>query len=413
MANILLFKPGFGKGGTSKSFADFGRALHKLGHNIKYLCFAKIGHNNIQNITCIPDLDVDYQIFFPEILRFSLNHKRKHFANTNELKIEFGKAVQKVKHTIQDFCKKHDIDHIITSGIFLGDKPVCSQAIIEIAKEIKVIVRFHDGIKALSDIKGFIRDLDVYQTESIPENTIPLNKILPNYPIPINNPNIIYSPTTSGIADDLKRHFSIQKTTILPNLFFEEEFLNLENIRDKLDKEHNIPKDSFLILQSTRCEPRKRPELALEFAEYMANELPVSFVLVDKNATYLTSKKVNVQIIQSKGNFLPEKFFYNLFYSADLITFLSTHEGFGRPVIEAGLLKKRFVTSNYTTVSGYPLYQKDFKGFDHAIIDSKKDFETATKKILDNKFNHESNYKLAKTYLVKKNKDKINTLLNS
>jgi glycosyltransferase involved in cell wall biosynthesis len=139
------------------------------------------------------------------------------------------------------------------------------------------------------------------------------------------------------------------------------EFLECHNLTKELFDKLDLLKANPLMLLPARIIPRKNIKYALYITAALVKKMPNTMLVITgppgphnpKNLEYLNNlKKIrkdnnlekNVHFLYEQGKdgepfILPDKIVSDLFRIADLLLFPSSREGFGIPVLEAGLAK--------------------------------------------------------------------------
>jgi glycosyltransferase involved in cell wall biosynthesis len=139
------------------------------------------------------------------------------------------------------------------------------------------------------------------------------------------------------------------------------QFLNCQNLTRELMEKLNLIKADPFILLPARIIPRKNIQYALKIIADLVKKMPNAMLVITgppgphnpKNLEYLNNLKSirsennlekNVHFLYEHGEggeplILPDVIISDLFRMADLLLFPSFREGFGIPVLEAGLVK--------------------------------------------------------------------------
>jgi glycosyltransferase involved in cell wall biosynthesis len=145
----------------------------------------------------------------------------------------------------------------------------------------------------------------------------------------------------------------------------------------------NLGADDKMILQPTRIIRRKGIEKAIELVKELGdprNKLVISheagdegFEYVEWLKEYARELKVDLRLVTTpiadpwngNGNWKTEYTLWDIYSSADFITYPSSYEGFGNAFVEAIYLKKPILINRYAT------FVRDIepKGFDLVVMD--------------------------------------------
>ncbi len=180
----------------------------------------------------------------------------------------------------------------------------------------------------------------------------------------------------SHAATEMARRTGM-RSTIIPNVMdFETNPDGPDEYGVGLRKDLGLDDDHLLVLQPTRCVPRKRIELAVMFTKWL--ERPATLVIShssgDEGHEYQRfierlADSMDVPLLMGNDRFAPQRSktsdgqnIYDLadaYYSADLVTYPSLIEGFGNAFVEAVYYRKPIVMNRYA------IYQTDImpKGF--------------------------------------------------
>ena len=202
-------------------------------------------------------------------------------------------------------------------------------------------------------------------------------------------PNIEHVVINSLAREELARRKGIQ-ASIIPNV------LDFDNppLKDKKDPEaframFDLKPGDRAILQPTRIIKRKGIEHAVDLVKALSNpnyKLLLSHEPGDEGSAYpdwimyyARENGVDLRISKSKiispwnnGDQYAGFSLWNVYMNTDLVTFPSTHEGFGNAFLEAVYFKKPMMVNRYATF----VTDIEPKGFDLVAIDGHLTRET-------------------------------------
>ena len=199
-----------------------------------------------------------------------------------------------------------------------------------------------------------------------------------NMAFPADLPSIHHVVINSIASEQLSHRHGISNTVIPNVLDFSEEPPSLDYYSSYLREKVGLEKDDLFILQPTRIIPRKWIERSIEIVKYLNLSKPIlviSYATADEGGDYYQhvqdyAQNLGVKIItidhlvtEKRGkNEQGEETFTicDMYQCADLITYPSSHEGFGNAFLEAIYYKKPII------VNPYSIYVVDIapKGFD-------------------------------------------------
>jgi len=270
---------------------------------------------------------------------------------------------EKLKVALYDFTKKFNIDLIIPENALAIPMNIpLGLAITEFIAETRIptIAHHHD-----------------FYWERIRYSLNACQDYL-NMAFPADLPSIHHVVINSIASEQLSHRHGISNT-VIPNVFdFSEEPPTQDHYCGYLREKVGLEKDDLFVLQPTRVIPRKWIERSIEIVKYLNLPTPIlviSHATADEGGDYYQhvqdyARNLGVKIVAidhlitgKRGeNERGEKTFAisDIYKCADLITYPSSHEGFGNAFLEAIYYKKPII------VNPYSIYVVDIapKGFD-------------------------------------------------
>jgi glycosyltransferase involved in cell wall biosynthesis len=235
---------------------------------------------------------------------------------------------------------------------------------------------------------------------------------------PADLPSIHHVVINSIASEQLSHRHGISNTVIPNVLDFSEEQPTPGHLCDNLRAEVGLEKSDLFVLQPTRVIPRKWIERSIEIVKYLNLPKPllvISHAVDDEGSDYYQhiqdyARNLGVKIV-TIDHLITEKRGKNekgeqtyticdMYQCADLITYPSSHEGFGNAFLEAIYYKKPII------VNPYSIYVVDIapKGFDAILFKGflssheVERIEAILKNENELKEMVEKNYQLAKKY---------------
>ena len=241
-------------------------------------------------------------------------------------------------------------DYLIFSQPFLGDGVWYSKVTVSISHKRRCFLRMHDPIE---DKENFLR----------------------------LNPNTIGIPTTqimSNWMSNLNRNII---NFVIPSVV-DARFLLSTKTREELRKKYKIPNSEFLIFQPTRVSARKNISRAVILADIIKkrSDKNVSLVVAggaergeDKTDEKLRitklAKNLDFRKLTFLNNALPDTV-RDYIKMADLVTFFSKTESWGRIPAESCIVGTPCVTTNYTDEHDNKVFEEVYGNFDLVIEDN-------------------------------------------
>jgi glycosyltransferase involved in cell wall biosynthesis len=165
-------------------------------------------------------------------------------------------------------------------------------------------------------------------------------------------------------------HVSPERIKVIPNGIDLDRFLKLEKMTQALIKKHDLLSASPLLLLPVRITSRKNIELAINALAYLQKDFPQATLIVTgplgahnaANQAYhdaltnlrdsLGLNKAVIFLADETNEYIPDEVIADFYQMADALFLPSREEGFGIPVIEAGL-------------SGLPIFCSDIPPLRH------------------------------------------------
>ncbi|MCP4681678.1 MAG: glycosyltransferase family 4 protein [Desulfobacterales bacterium] len=362
-----------GTDGVSLETDKWITVLKRMGHSI-FLCTGEV-------LTSMPECTV-----LPEAALFYGENVYISEQSFNNEKADAGKLEGRIER-LSDIIEKK-------LGSFITDKKI-DLIIIENAMAVPMHIPLGAAIGRLIDrldIRAIAHHHDFYwERERFANNNV--QAYLDSY-FPSDLGGIVNIVINSPAKESLLEKKGLD-SYIAPNVF---DFRNTEiNVIDDYNRHIRqslgIDDKSYFFLQPSRIIPRKCIERSIEIVS-MLDHLNIKFVIGgysgDEGHEYLEKlvrlageKKVDMilagdRIKRAREEVNGTKYYtmWDLYSSADFVTFPSEYEGWGNPVVETFFFKRPLFVNNYM------IYEKDIAplGFENVLIDGEVT-EGAAKKL--------------------------------
>ena len=333
-----------GTDGVSLEIKKWAEVLKRNGHNCFYFA-GKLDRPPVQSYL-MEEAHFEHPII-QEIGKDVFGKKTR--------KPEISKTIQlvknKLKDALYDFTKKFNIDLIIPENALAIPLNIpLGIAITEFIAETRIptIAHHHD-----------------FYWERIRYSLNACQDYL-NMAFPADLPSIHHVVINSIASEQLSHRHGISNTVIPNVLDFSEQPPNPDHYCDHLREKVGLEKDDLFILQPTRVIPRKWIERSIEIVKYLnlpKSILVVSHATADEGGDYYQhiqdyARNLDVKIV-TIDHLITEKRGKNekgeqtyticdMYQCADLITYPSSHEGFGNAFLEAIYYKKPIIVNPYS-----------------------------------------------------------------
>jgi glycosyltransferase involved in cell wall biosynthesis len=347
IAIIHYTSPEIEKGGVATVIKNHAKHLIKLGEDVSVI-YGKGG--NLKGVTerFVEELNPDH----PEIAELQgkilsreiSEETRKHFVIIKE------RLIQKIRKAIQgtDVVIVHNIPSMIFNF-------PATLAINELAGESqsKFVFWLHDSVILRRNWKKFL-------------NNWPFTELH------FQHPNVTYVTITEYRAKQLAKirdeRFRVKNVRVIHNGINMEEYVKLDETTLKLKEKLNLKWEDYMILMPIRIVPRKNIELGLRIIfelKKLMRERHVRLIITgppDYQATMRSERYIdylnklikkldledNVLLIHDlisfrrirENNKILKWGIADVYALADLVLITSKEEGFGLPILEAGVARK-------------------------------------------------------------------------
>ena len=361
-----------GTDGVSLETDKWITVLKRMGHNI-FLCAGEV-------LTPMPECTIipEATLFCDENLYIS----EKSFNNTETDTEKLESRIERLSDTIEQKLESFIIEKRI--GLIIIENAMAVPMHIPLGVAIgRLIERLN--IRAIAHHHDFY-----WERERFANNNV--QNYLDAY-FPADNIDIVNIVINSPAKESLHKEKGLD-SYIAPNVFdFRNTGINdIDDYNRDIRRSLGIDESSYLFLQPSRIIPRKRIERSIEIVS-MLDHLNIKFVIGgysgDEGAEYqeklirlANEKKVDMILAgdrikreRAEARGVKHYTMWDLYSSADFVTFPSEYEGWGNPVVETFYFKRPLFVNNYM------IYEKDIAplGFETALIHGEVTEEAAGK----------------------------------
>jgi glycosyltransferase involved in cell wall biosynthesis len=340
------------KSGVTTVIRNHAIHLTNLGNEVTIIYGKGGGLEGVREVY-IEELNPDH----PEISKLQENILSRKLGESN--KKEFVRIKENLKKKIRDAIRGLDVTiiHNIPSMAFNFPATI---ALNELAEESgsKFVFWIHDSIVLRQQWKKFL-------------------KVWPFTELHYQHPNVSYVTITEFRAKQLSqirdKHYKLEDVEVIPNGINVGEYERLDETTLKLREKLSLRWEDYVILMPIRVLPRKNIELGLKIVyelKKLVGERRVRLVITgppdsqarahsQRYVDYLDKmkKKLNIEdnvlLIHDlisfrrlyENNEIVKWGIADAYALADLILITSKEEGFGLPVLEAGVARKALFVS--------------------------------------------------------------------
>lgn len=382
--------------GVSLEAAKWAEVLEGLGHQ----CYWFAGESNRRDEATFLEERAHFKTGLNEHINGCIYRNGRNHCDVNKI---ISKEKKELKRALSSFSEKYRIDFLIIENA------------LSIPMQIPLGLALSDllstsGIPAIAHNHDFFWERNRFRLNG--------HKEMIERTFPPHLPNVNHVVINSIAQHELYRRTGIM-SHIIPNVMNYSMPPEIDPDRaSQLRKVIGLQADDIMILQPTRLVARKGIESTLEIINRLDDprcKLVVSHSVDDEGWDYyrwVNAKcdelNIDIRFINDIvadpiiNNFDPSRKFslWEVYDTADIITYPSLCEGFGNALLEAIYLKKPIVLNRYEIF----IADIEPKGFDFIKFDQKVTSDTVaqTKKILTDRNRKtemvETNFRLAKKY---------------